>query len=98
MFVYKINPMEELKKKGWTRTSLQRTIGSDGRRVLGSQTVQDIADGVVVGIKSLHRICELLERQPGDIFEYIPDDKYRVLKESGYFEKMGIPTPPLEDE
>lgn len=97
MFVYKMNVLEELKKAGWTGYTLQRTRGEDGKIVLGSSQVVFLRQGKVLGINALETLCKLLNKQPGDIIEYIPDDRYVALKKSGYFDQIGIPTPPLEE-
>ncbi len=97
MLVYKMNVLEELKKKGWTGYTLQTKKDEHGKVFIGAANVQKIRNGFVVGNITLERICELLERQPGDIIEWIPDERYKALKKSGYFEQMGIPTPPLDE-
>ena len=98
MFVYKMNVLEELKKVGWTGYKLQTTRGEDGKIVLGSSQVVFIRHGKVLGINGLETLCKLLNKQPGDLIEYIPDDRYVALKKSGYFDEKGIPTPSLEED
>lgn len=98
MFVYKMNVLEELKKAGWSSYALLKRKNADGKMVLGSSQVTFLKQGKVVGINALDTICRLLDKQPGDIIEYIPDDRYVALKKSGYFDQIGIPTPPLEEK
>lgn len=96
MLVYKVNLLNELKKKGYTTYRL--TVKADGQSALiGATQLQKIREGKVVGINVLETILDLLDAQPGDIIERIPDDKYKVLYESGYFEKKGIPVQPPKD-
>ena len=98
MLVYKINVFDELKKKGWTGYTLQTTKDEYGKVLFGSSQVHKMRNGYMIGNIALDRLCELLDRQPADLIEYMPDERYKALKKSGYFEQMGIPTPPLEDE
>ena len=98
MLVYKMNVLEELKKKGWTGYTLQTQKDKNGKVFLGASHVDKIRKGYVVGNIALDRLCELLDRQPADIIEYMSDERYKALKQSGYFEQIGIPTPPLDEE
>lgn len=43
------------------------------------------------------KLCAFFDKQVGDFVEYIPDDRYRLLYESGYFESKDIPVPPPKD-
>ena len=98
MLVYKFDVLKALYAKGWTRTTLQRERGEDGKVVLGSEQVQRISYGKVISARGLDKLCKLLDMQLGDIVEYIPDNRYKALKKSGYFDEIGIPTPPLGEE
>lgn len=94
MLVYKINPFEELRKKGWTSGSLQR------ERKFGSALITRMKQGVILGTtpgSGLDMLCELLERQPGEIVEWMPTERFEVLRDSGYFERAGIPVPKKGD-
>lgn len=64
-FKYKINYIELLKDKGYKELNNH----------FGGADLQKMRKGIVVGINTLHRLCELLELQPGDIIEYISDDE-----------------------
>lgn len=69
MLKYKINVLEELKKKGVT----QYTILKEG--IMGQSTVTKIRNGkVVTNDKVLNTLCSILDLQPGDIVEYIRDE------------------------
>ena len=60
---YKVNCIELLKKhKGYTK-------------IFGGEDLNKMRKGIVVGINTLNKLCELLELQPGDIIEYIPDEE-----------------------
>ncbi|MEE1352630.1 MAG: helix-turn-helix domain-containing protein [Acutalibacteraceae bacterium] len=69
MIVYRINVLEELKKAGYNST----VIWHDN--ILSQSVMQRLRTGEMIGMKSLNRICELLNRQPGEIVEYVPDPR-----------------------
>lgn len=60
---YKINCIEYLKNKGYKEL----------HKLFGGSELQKMRDGEVIGIKTLNKLCELLELQPGDIIEYIKE-------------------------
>lgn len=64
MIEYKIDILEELKKKGYSSTALRK------EKLLPEKTIQAIREKNMVGIKSIERICMLLECQPGDLLAY----------------------------
>lgn len=67
---YKINIMDALKEKGYTSYRIRK------EKLFGQKTVQDFRDGTVVLSQDLlSKLCEILECQPGDLIEYVPDDK-----------------------
>ena len=63
--VYKINILEELKSKGYHAGRLRRD------QLLSESSIQFLRQGKMINIVSLERICAMLEKQPGDIIEYI---------------------------
>lgn len=69
MFVYKVDVMERLKKKGYTRKELQEV------HKIGNSQFDKIYAGEVVGIKVLDKLCTLLECQPGTLIKHVPDGK-----------------------
>ena len=58
MFVYNVNIMEKLKAAGYNPARLRK------EKILSEQTIQNIRNGEMIGIKSLDRICEILKCQP----------------------------------
>ena len=64
MFAYKIDVLDELKKKGYTTSKMRN------EKLLGENAIQSIRRNEVVGIIALEKICGLLEMQPGDIICY----------------------------
>ena len=96
MFIYKCDIIKELNKKGgWTGYSLQKTKNENGKVIFGSSQVQSIQHGKVIGItENMEKLCKMLgDKQISDFVEYIPDDRYKALYESGYFDNCGYPVP-----
>jgi putative transcriptional regulator len=65
---YKIDVLDALKTAGYSTYRLRKD------KLLGQSQMQLIRDGTVVYGDCLNKLCELLNLQPGDIIEYIPDD------------------------
>ncbi len=63
---YKINVLAELKKKGYTTSRIRK------EKLIGEATVQRLRHSQSVSYEVLAKLCELLECQPGDILEYVP--------------------------
>lgn len=64
---YKINVLAALKEKGYNTTRLRR------EKLLGESTIQQLRQGTLVSWANVERICTMLECQPGDIVEHIPE-------------------------
>ena len=64
---YKIDVLEALKQKGYTTYSLRK----DNK--LSQSTIQKLREGKGVAWENIENLCTLLECQPGDIIEYVPD-------------------------
>lgn len=69
---YKIDIMAELKKKGYTSTRIRE------EKLIGQSYLQQIRHKELVSWKILNIICGLLECQPGDLLEYLPDQEERA--------------------
>lgn len=67
MIRYKINPLQELKKRGYSTYAL-KTSGTFGGAELDRMRAL-----TPPGVQTLNRLCELLKTQPGDVIEYVPD-------------------------
>lgn len=57
-----------LEEKGLKKVYLRK-------RGMNSKTVNSLTKNKSVTIESINTICKLLDCQPGDIMEYIPDEK-----------------------
>ena len=72
MIKYKINVLDALKEAGYN-TSVIRN-----KKLLGEKTLQYIRDGKMIGITSIDTVCSLLQCQPGDIIEWVPDEPQQI--------------------
>ena len=69
MLRYKMNVLEELKKAGYNSTRILK------ENVLSQSAVQKIRHNEMVGLKTIEQLCGLLNCQPCDIMEYVPNVK-----------------------
>ena len=68
MIKYKIDILTTLKNKGYSTYKLRKN------KILGEATIQKYRNNECIdAITNLNLLCELLECQPGDIIEYVPD-------------------------
>lgn len=65
---YKINVLGELKKVGYNTNRLRKD------KIMGEATIQKLRNREQVSWKNIDIICNLLNCQPGDIMEYIPEE------------------------
>ena len=72
---YRIDVMAALKARGYTSSRIR------GEKLIGQSYLQQIRHGELVSWKTIDTLCMLLDCQPGDIVEYVPDD-------------VGTPSPP----
>lgn len=59
MIKYKIDVFEELKKRGYNQTRIQK------ERLLPAQTAQNIKAGKSITLETLNKICIMCKLQPG---------------------------------
>lgn len=64
---YKMNVLSALKEKGYTSTRIR------AEKLLSQSTLQKFRNGQGVSWENIETLCKLLDCQPGDIMEYIPD-------------------------
>ena len=64
---YKMDVLPALKMAGFNTTKLRR------EKILSESTIQALRIGKMVSIENISRICEMLNCQPGDLLEHIPD-------------------------
>ena len=65
---YKIDVLEALKAKGYTTYTLRK------ENLLSQSTIQKLREKKGLAWENIDNLCKLLECQPGDLFEYVPDE------------------------
>lgn len=66
MLKYK-NVLQLLKQKGYSTYYLSKN------KIMGNSKIQNIRENKV-DARTINQLCQLLNCQPGDILEYIPDE------------------------
>ena len=67
--IYKKEIIPELKKVGYNTTRIRR------EKIFSEGTLQSFREHKLFSFKVLNTLCELLDCQPGDILEYVPDEE-----------------------
>jgi len=68
MLVYKIDVIDALKEAGYNATRIYN------ERQISQAAMQKLRDGEPVGSKTLDKLCELLDMQPGNILKYVENN------------------------
>lgn len=66
---YKINILQSLKDAGYNTNVIRK------EKIMGQATLQQLRKGELVSWATIETICRLLDCQPGDIIEYVEDEK-----------------------
>ena len=61
----------QLDKKGMNKGELQKKIKTS------SATIAKLSNHEYVALAVIDKICQVLDCQPGDIMEFVPDDKIK---------------------
>lgn len=69
MLKYKIDILEALKEKGFSTARIRK------EKLLNESALQYIREGKPIGPKPLDDLCALLDCQPGDLLEYVKEEK-----------------------
>lgn len=67
MLRFKVDPMVLLKEKGYTSHKLRLD------KVFGEATMTKMRHRRIVSMNEFERLCSLLDEQPGNLIEYVPD-------------------------
>ena len=67
MLTYKIDVLDTLKESGYNTTRILR------ERLISQSAVQKIRRNEMVGMKTLEKLCELLDMHHWNIIKYIED-------------------------
>lgn len=69
MIKYKLNIIESLKNAGFSSYKIRK------EKLLGEATLQKLRQRELVSWENINSICAMLNCQPGDILEYVPDEE-----------------------
>lgn len=64
---YKTDIIADLKSKGFSTYRIRK------EKLIGESTLQKIRTGELVSWENIDTICTLLQCQPGDILEHVPE-------------------------
>ena len=67
MLIYTINVLQALKSKGYNTNRIRK------EKLLAEGALQSLRTSSPISWKSIEKICQLLECQPGDFIKWIPD-------------------------
>ena len=65
--VYKIDILDALKSKGYNTNRLRK------EKLLSESVIQGLRENRYITLPNISAICALLECQPGDLLEFVPD-------------------------
>ena len=64
MLTYKIDVLQALQNKGYSTYRIRQ------KKVINESALQALRTGDMIGIKTLEKLCAVLQLQPGDIIGY----------------------------
>ena len=67
LLLYKLDVLSALKEVGYTTNQIRKN------KLLSESTVQKLREGKPISWENIETLCKLLNCQPNDIIEYIPD-------------------------
>lgn len=68
MIKYKVDIIQALKDMGYSTYKIRK------EKIFTEGQLQQIRDNKLLTQDALNKVCSILQCQPGDILEYIPDD------------------------
>lgn len=69
---YKLNIISALKDAGYSTYRLRK------EKLLGESTIQKFRNSELVSWDNISTVCKLLNCQPGDLLEYVPDEDLKT--------------------
>lgn len=69
MIITKPGIMDRLKEAGYSSYRLRK------EKLMGEATMTQIRNQKAISGEALNLLCKLLDCQPGDILEFVPDDE-----------------------
>lgn len=73
VLTYKINVLETLKESGYNSTRILK------EGLISQSAMQKMRKNEMVGIKTIEKLCELLDMQPGNIIKYVEQNKPKKI-------------------
>lgn len=73
MLTYKINVLETLKESGYNSTRILK------EGLISQSAMQKLRKNEMVGIKTIEKLCELLDMQPGNIIKYVEQNNLKKI-------------------
>ena len=67
MIKYKIDLIQSLKESGYSTYKIRK------EKIFTESQLQQMRDHKLLTQEALNKVCTLLDCQPGDILEYVPD-------------------------
>ena len=67
MLTYKIDVLDTLRENGYNSTRILR------ENLISQSAMQKMRKNEMVGIKTIEKLCELLDMQPGNIIKYVEE-------------------------
>ena len=67
MIKYKIDLVQALKKIGYSTYKIRK------EKIFNESQLQQMRENKILAQDALNKVCTLLDCQPGDILEYVPD-------------------------
>lgn len=67
MLQYKIDVLDTLKESGYNSTRILK------EGTISQAAMQKLRNNEMVGIKTLEKLCEVLDMQPGNIIKYVEE-------------------------
>lgn len=65
---YKRDILAALKEAGYNTNRLRK------EKMLSEGVIQSLRENKYIALQNISKICELLNCQPGDLLEYVPED------------------------
>ena len=78
MLRYKIDVFAAIRAAGYNTTQIRRGAAKDAQTLIGESALQKLRENKMVGIKAIDQICTMLHCQPGDLIEWVPNEKEGV--------------------
>lgn len=66
--IYKKDILAALKEAGYNTNRLRK------EKLLSEGVIQSLRENKYIALQNISKICELLNCQPGDLLEYVPED------------------------